>query len=132
MKKIIVWIFLITVLLCSCYQDETFPPIGNHAYISMTNNSETVVYWQLRKADEENAIYNRLGIGGNIIIEASQGDSFVLSFAGLETDSVEIVGETLVFKQTTTEIHIENITLDDRQKVVFFNGDASEVVCTIH
>ena len=98
----------------------------------MTNNSETVVYWQLRKADEENAIYNRLGIGGNRIIETSQGDSFVLSFAGLETDSVEIVGETLVFKQTTTEIHIENIILDDRQKVVFFNGDASEVICTIH
>ena len=132
MKKAFVWIFLVVILLCSCYQDEVYPPIGDSAYITMDNNSDTVVYWQLTKAEEDLSAYNRLGLGGSKTIEAKQGDSFTLYFAGLSDDTLEIVGETLVFKQTTTAIHTENITLDDVRKTVLFSGDSSEIVCTIN
>ena len=131
MKKLIVGLVLMAILLCSCYQDEIYPMAGNSAYISIENNSETVVYWQLKKAGEDSSVYNRIDVGGYRTIKAEQGDAFVLSFAGLSDDTSEIVGETLVFKQTTTAIQTEDITLDDVRKSVLFSGDSSEIVCTI-
>jgi len=131
MKKLIVGLVLVAILLCSCYQDEIYPTAGNSAYISIENKSETVVYWQLKKTGEDSSVYNRIDIGGYRTIKAEQGDSFVLSFAGLSDDTLEIVGETLVFKQTTTAIQIKDITLDDVRKSVLFSGDSLEIVCTI-
>lgn len=131
-KSIFIAIIILTILLTSCYQDEMFPPIGKSAYISISNNSETVVYWQLRKTTEEPLVFNRMGIGGRVVFETELDNTFILTFAGLSEDEIEIVGETIVFTQTTTEIHSENITLDNRQKTASFMGDSSGVVCDIH
>ena len=131
-KSIFIAIIILTILLTSCYQDEMFPPIGKSAYISISNNSETVVYWQLRKTTEEPLVFNRMGIGGRTVFETELDSTFILTFAGLSEDEIEIVGETVVFTQTTTEIHSENITLDNRQKTASFTGDSSGVVCDIH
>lgn len=131
-KSIFIAIIILTILLTSCYQDEMFPPIGKSAYISISNNSETVVYWQLRKTTEEPLVFNRMGIGGRVVFETELDSTLILTFAGLSEDEIKIVGETIVFTQTTTEIHSKNITLDNRQKTASFTGDSSGVVCDIH
>ena len=133
MKKVIIGFLLIfATLLCSCYQDEIYPPIGDNAYISISNRSSTSIYWQLRKVSEaQGESFFVLGSGGNRTLEVSVGEAYVLTYAGLSDNTVEIVGDALVFTQTTTDIQTKNITMDERQKTVFFTGDPSEIVCSI-
>ena len=133
MKRSLIWLIIIVItLLCSCYQDEAFPPIGERAYISIANHSETAIYWQLREPGEsETNIFNRLLPSAERIIETKKGNSLVLTYAGLIEDTTEIIGDVLVFKQTTATIHTENITAGDWSNQITFVGDSAEITCII-
>lgn len=120
-------LIVLALLLVSCDQFSMRP-----TSVTVRNNSDAPVFWQLRKlGDPESDVFHKIETGCKMSFYIESKTDFVMSFAGLASDSTVITDDILVINQTSGNIRqIEFNTVLPKEKIEF-DGSSSDLNCKI-